>query len=72
MDFLAFWEFFNPFEDEEKDLECPVCRKEFNKTNKIEVLDKEEKTFKCSNCNSVLKLVPNTGKLEKVEEKFKE
>jgi len=44
-DFIAFWEFFNPFADKEKGLRCPVCAKELGKKEKIEVLSKEEKNF---------------------------
>ncbi len=71
-DFVAFWEFFNPFEDEEKGPECLLCGKEFGKGDKIEVLSKEEKTFRCPDCDAVLQLDPAIGELEEVEEKVKE
>jgi predicted RNA-binding Zn-ribbon protein involved in translation (DUF1610 family) len=48
-DFVAFWEFFNPF-DEEKNFKCPHCGREIEKDEKVEG-DKERRVFKCPDCD---------------------
>lgn len=54
-DFAAFWEFFNPFEDEDKTFKCPVCGREFGPNEKVEV-DRKRKVFKCPDCDEEIEL----------------
>jgi nitrogen PTS system EIIA component len=57
-DFAAFWEFFNPFDDEgdrKTDIKCPVCNANFNKYEHIEVVNKEDSICRCPECNVKLK-----------------
>jgi len=49
-DFAAFWEFFNPFEDEDKTFKCPHCGREIGRDEKVEV-DRNRKVFKCPDCD---------------------
>jgi transcription elongation factor Elf1 len=54
-DFVAFWEFFNPFEDEDKSFKCPFCGREIKGDEKVEV-DKERKVFKCPDCDEEIEI----------------
>jgi mannitol/fructose-specific phosphotransferase system IIA component (Ntr-type)/DNA-directed RNA polymerase subunit RPC12/RpoP len=57
-DFAAFWEFFNPFDDEEDektDIKCPACNATLNKYEQIEVVDKNDNICRCPECNVKLK-----------------
>ena len=48
-DFVVFWEFFNPF-DEEETFKYPYCGREIKRNENVEV-DKERKVFKCPDCD---------------------
>lgn len=49
-DFVAFWEFFNPFKDEDKTFKCSACGREIEPDEKVEV-DRKRKVFKCPDCD---------------------
>ena len=52
--FVAFWEFFNPF-DEEDTFKCPYCGREIKGDEKVEV-NKERKVFKCPDCDEEIEI----------------
>lgn len=49
-DFVAFWEFFNPFEDEVKTFKCSHCGREIKRDEKVAV-NRKRKIFKCPDCD---------------------
>ena len=50
-------------EDKGKVFECPVCGREIDGEDKIEMVDKKEKIFKCPGCNKSLKFDSGTKEL---------
>ena len=52
--FVAFWEFFNPF-DEKENFKCPYCGRKIKGDEKVEV-DKRRKVFKCPDCDEEIKI----------------
>jgi nitrogen PTS system EIIA component len=67
-DFVAFWEFFNPFDEDISTIECPSCGEEFNGHDDIEVIDKEQKICRCPECKTKLKYLEPARLLIEVEE----
>lgn len=55
LDFVAFWEFFNPFNGNEE-YECPYCRRVIKGNDKVIWVDKKKKIFKCPDCNEEIKI----------------
>jgi len=68
-DFAAFWEFFNPYDDKDKkSINCPVCGREFDETDEIEMVDIESKVFKCPECGRKIEFDEDLKALVEVEE----
>jgi|GEM_PF-1451471 len=71
-DFAAFWEFFNPFEDKDKEdkgiIKCPNCGRQFGKDDKIEMVNVQDKVFKCPGCSKKLRFDSESEELIEFEE----
>ena len=70
-DFAAFWEFFNPFEDEEEKeitIECPLCKAKLGRGVKIKLINEEKMIFECPSCRRKLKFDKNLENLITIEE----
>lgn len=55
-DFVAFWDFFNPFKDENKTFKYPFCGREIERDEKVEV-NRNRKVFKCPECDEEIEIV---------------
>ena len=66
--FAAFWDFFNPLNDEEENvIKCPSCSEVLNGYSDIEIVDKDNKICKCPKCEAELKYDESTKQLMAVE-----